>query len=150
MCPGPRCHSALLLRCAALLLPNLHTAHTPPTPHPTPPPRSFAAAKHPELQARLARELAQAGVLEALRSGTLSHERLASLPFLDAFIKETMRLWPTAGTSTSRISTSAISLSGVRVPAGARRRAQGAGRPPSRSRQLCPFLLLLPWGRASG
>jgi cytochrome P450 len=59
-------------------------------------------------------------VLDALKAGTLTNEQLASLPFLDCFIKETQRLWPTAAIATSRVVQGPrdATVGGVRVPPG--------------------------------
>lgn len=105
-------------RCAVNLAPSPEL--TPSTRLPAFRPHRFAAAKYPEHQERLAQEVRQAGVLDALKAGTLTNEQLASLPFLDSFIKETQRLWPTAAIATSRVvpGPGPATVGGVRVPPG--------------------------------
>lgn len=65
---------------------------------------------HPEVQERLASELAQLG------TGLPSAERLESLPYLDAVLRETLRLFPSAGFTKAPVED--LELGGFRLPKG--------------------------------
>lgn len=68
-------------------------------------------ASHPEVVAELRRELADAGGL-----GSLSAEHLGRLRYLDATIRESMRLTPIAS-GLPRTSIAPITIAGVEIPA---------------------------------
>lgn len=73
----------------------------------------YELAKNPDLQERLHLEL-----LEAAKTGPLTSERLAQLPFFNRCLRESMRLWPVAG-SAQRQLRAPLQAAGLTLPAGA-------------------------------
>ena len=81
----------------------------------------LSLAAHPQLQAKLAQELDEAGLLASPsrpEPRPLTHADLTALPYMDAVIKESMRLWPVASTGTGRVATEDTALGGYHIPAG--------------------------------
>jgi len=69
-------------------------------------------ASHPEIQ-----EKARAEVLEKV-SDPFTHETLKELPYIDALIKETMRLYPPAAILGPRYALKESIVNGVKIPVG--------------------------------
>ncbi|KAF2104677.1 cytochrome P450 [Rhizodiscina lignyota] len=73
----------------------------------------WAVAKRPEIQLRLAQEVA------VVREEELNDVRLSQLPFLDAVIQETLRLYPAVGSSLLRVvPRGGADLCGYAIPEG--------------------------------
>lgn len=74
-------------------------------------------AHHPPARARLRRELACAVLKSGSSSGRLSYEEVTELPYLDAVVCETLRLYPAAPVI-ERVCTEPCRLGGVEVEVG--------------------------------
>ncbi|KAK9915097.1 hypothetical protein WJX75_004696 [Coccomyxa subellipsoidea] len=78
-------------------------------------------ATHPEAQKAVAAELQSAGLLStpAKRSPRLlNHSDLSRLPYLDAVVRESMRMFPVSASGLGRYTTEPAVLGGYLVPAG--------------------------------
>jgi len=81
----------------------------------------YDVASHPEVQARCMDELRAAGLLSTVtsRGRTVAWDDLTSLEYLNATVKESMRLHAVAGsTSTIREADRDVEIAGVDVPKG--------------------------------
>ncbi|KAK9834011.1 hypothetical protein WJX81_002816 [Elliptochloris bilobata] len=82
----------------------------------------FLLGKHPEAMARLEAELDAAGLLvtpERPQPRTFTYADISKLPWLDACVKESMRLQPVAHAGLRRVATRDVAFSsGLRIPKG--------------------------------
>ena len=86
------------------------------------PPLRGLVAGHPEVQRRVAEELDSRGLLATLANPTPrrpQHADLANLPYLDAVLRESLRLLPVSAVGMQRVTAApATDLGGYAVPAG--------------------------------
>jgi cytochrome P450 len=84
----------------------------------------YDIARHPAIQRRVARELAAAGLLAVPGAGAaarpLAFQDLAALPYLNAVLKESMRLHPAASTGTFREAPRDMMIGGYFVKKGSK------------------------------
>mmetsp|Transcript_8675 Transcript_8675/g.26027 ORF Transcript_8675/g.26027 Transcript_8675/m.26027 type:complete len:414 (-) Transcript_8675:841-2082(-) len=81
----------------------------------------YLVSQHPVVEARITEELAGRGLLSVAGSSqprTLELNDTHELPYLSAALKESMRLMPTAGEGTFRVSDQDVQLGDLTIPAG--------------------------------